>query len=104
MKRVKRFFQVAKAILQLVSKLLPLVGDVVECIKVVDSLVDSFIEKRKNGELKDVDVVTYISEVLHLVGEIAPLGYSFVESIELLVDYAHKFGTNLRENGSSLGE
>lgn len=97
MKSVKRFFAIAKAILELINKLLPLVGDIMECIKVVDTLVDKFVEERKNGKLKDVDIVTYISEVLNLVGEIAPLGYSFVECVELLVNYAHKFGTNLKE-------
>lgn len=95
MKSVKRFFQIAKAILQLINKLLPLVGDIMECIKVVDTLIDKFVEERKNGKLKDVDIVTYISEVFRLVGEIAPLGYTFVETVELLVNYATNFKDSL---------
>lgn len=97
MSRVKRFFQIAKSVLELLSKLLPLVGDTLECIKVVDTLVDQFIEKRKNGELKDVDFLTYASKIIELIGEIAPLGLSFFETMELLFDYVHKYGQALKE-------
>lgn len=103
MNRVKRFFKTVKAVLALVNKLLPLVGDIMECIKMVDTLVDAFIERRKQGDLKGVSFVDYAMDIIHLIAEIAPLGYSFVETVELLIDYAHKFGTNLKENGGSLG-
>lgn len=103
MSRVKRFFQVAKSVLALLGKLLPLVGDTLECIKVVDSLVDSFIEKRKNGELKDVDFITYATKIIDLVGEIAPLGYTFIETMEMLVEYVHKFAEQ-QKNAELYGE
>lgn len=108
MSRVKRFFTVAKSVLQLISKLLPLVGDIVECIKVVDTLVDSFIEQREKGDLKGVSFIDYVSGIVDLISKIAPLGYSFVETCELLFEYVKKYSDFLKESkdapASALGE
>lgn len=98
MKRVKRFFQIAKAVLQLISKLLPLVGDIMECIKVVDTLVDKFNEEREKGQLKDVSFIDYCSALLRLISELAPLGYTFVETVETLIQYGVNFKDTLPKN------
>lgn len=68
-----------------------------ECIKMVDTLVDTFIEKREQGELKGVSFVEYVVSIINLIGELAPYGYTFIESVEKIVEYAHRYGTALKE-------
>lgn len=91
MKSVQRIFATIKALIALLNKLLPLVGDIMECIKMVDTLVDTFNTQRENGKLKDVGFVEYFTAIVRLVSDLAPLGYTFVETIEKIFEYASKF-------------
>ena len=72
--RAKKFIQRFQEVASIVSKLSQLVGDGLDVIKVVDSVVDSFIEERKNGKLKDVDFFEYAMAVCNLISAIADVG------------------------------
>lgn len=80
--RVVRFFVVAKSIINLISKVAKVVGDGLAVIKVVDTIVDTFIEKRQKGELKGADFLEYAGAVAGLVVDLAPYAGSVTQAVE----------------------
>lgn len=97
MSRVKRFFQVAKSVLQLISKLLDVVGDTLAVIKVVDTAVDTFIAKRKEGELKDVDALTYVSAICSLVADLLPYAGDVLTATEQIYGLVDAYVKNRKD-------
>lgn len=83
--RVKMFIQRFQEIARIVSKLSQLVGAGLDVIKVVDSVVDSFIAERKKGKLKDVDFFEYAMAVCNLISAIADAGEPLGEVVNNIV-------------------
>ena len=106
-RRVKIFVQRFQEIARIVSKLSQLVGDGIDVIKVVDSVVDSFIEQRKNGKLKDVDFYDFASAVCDLISKIAESGEPLADVVNNILALFESMGkldsTNLVETISNNG-
>lgn len=88
---VKKFFEIAKAVLEFIGRLAEITGDSLAGIKVATSLCNQFIEKRKSGELKDVDFLTYLEALSGLVVSLAPYANDLLEDSEELVNVVVKF-------------
>lgn len=100
--KFKRFCNAVRVTIGLISKLAKVVGDGLAVVKMVDTIVDSFIERRRQGELQNVDAITYISSLCDLVADIAEYGDDAVDAVESAHDLIDKYIETLkstRENG-----
>ena len=79
---VKKFIETAKNVLRITSRIAELVGDAFVAFKVVDSIVDAFVEQRKKGNLKEADFLDYATAVCELVGTLAESSLPLVDIVE----------------------
>lgn len=86
-KRAKNFIRRVQEVLRLTAKVSELVGDGIDVIALVDSVVDSFVALRKNGKLKDADFFEFTSAICDLIVKVAetgrPLGDVIVDILDL---------------------
>ena len=80
--KFSRFCNALRVTFGLISKLANVVGDGLAVVKMVDTVVDSFIERRRQGELQNVDAITYISSLCELVADISEYGDDAVDAVE----------------------
>lgn len=100
--KFKRFCDTLRVTFGLISKLAQVVGDGLAVVKMVDTVVDSFIERRRRGELQNVDAITYISSLCELVADISEYGDDAVDAVEsahALIDKYIETLKESRENG-----